>query len=131
MKPLASLATWVLLISISVPNAQAASVQIDREEFVTMLAHVDTMKKALAHTQEIVVSCKDAKTKRDVMLTLREKEIEEYVALAESMNRANKTQDQIITALNQKIDIEKNAVYGYSILSAVASAVVVYFIMSR
>src|SRR5574343_571937 len=106
MKRYAFLVTWALLASVSLtsPALSASSVVLDREEFITMLSHVETLKKRLGIAERQVKLHAAATAERNQLITLQEKHLAELEEIVKKGEEINTSHEEIRVAVTNKLD---------------------------
>lgn len=104
MRRSACWAIWVLLGCVSLSSTvQAASVVLDRAEFVTLLGNVKLLKERLAQAQGEVALRTKAMALRDEQLVLQQQTIDELVALAEQYEKKDLTEAELHRAVEARL----------------------------
>lgn len=106
MRRYAFLVIWALLASVSLtsPALSASSVVLDREEFITMLSHVETLKQKVGHGEQEIKLRIAANVERDQLITLQAKHIAELEAIVQKSEEIEQSQEAVRVALETKID---------------------------
>lgn len=90
------------LFTLEVNTTYAASVVLDREEFVQLLANVDVLKKKLANADQQLVLHVKAKDERIKIIALQQAQIGELEGIIQDHEAAGKSRDELIAALEQR-----------------------------
>lgn len=96
------IAMMMLSIVGSPLSAHAASVVLDREEFVQLIANVDLLKKKLANADQQLILHVKAKGERDKIIALQQQQIGELEGIIQDHEAAGKSKDELIEALEQR-----------------------------
>lgn len=95
----------LLMCSLShSPSVHAASIVLDRDEFVTMLSHVETLKKTLGVAERQVKLHTAATAERNQLITLQEKHIAELEEIVRKGEEVDNSQEQIRVAVTARLD---------------------------
>lgn len=95
----------LLMCSLShSPSVHAASIVLDRDEFVTMLSHVETLKKTLGVVERQVKLHTAATAERNQLITLQETHIAELEAIVKKGEAIEQSHEQIRVAVTAKLD---------------------------
>lgn len=95
----------LLMCSLShSPSVHAASIVLDRDEFVTMLSHVETLKKRLGIAERQVKLHAAATAERNQLITLQEKHLAELEEIVKKGEEINTSHEEIRVAVTNKLD---------------------------
>lgn len=96
-------AIWVLLISFFIPSTGfAATVELDRAEFVRMLANIDILKRKLQNADAQIVLHIKGREERETVIALQREHIAELEAMIEDYKVKGESMDKLVEALEQK-----------------------------
>lgn len=101
MRGMIGIITVMSLLAVTAP-AHAASVVLDRDEFVQLLANVDLLKQKLANADQQLVLHVKAKGERDKIIALQQAQIGELEGIIKDHEAAGKSRDELIVALEQR-----------------------------
>lgn len=106
MRRYAFLVIWALLASVSLtsPALSALPVVLDREEFITMLSHVETLKKKIGQNEHEIKLRIAANVERDQLIALQAKHIAELEAIVKKGDEIDQSREAVRVALEAKID---------------------------
>lgn len=90
------------LFTLGVNPAFAASVVLDRDEFVQLLANVDLLKQKLANADQQITLYIKARDERDKIIAIQKQQIGELESMIQDHEAMGKTQEELIMALEQR-----------------------------
>lgn len=92
----------ILIFILGVNPAFAASVVLDRDEFVQLLANVDLLKQKLANADQQIALYIKARDERDKIIAIQKQQIGELESMIRDYDAMGKTQEELIMALEQR-----------------------------
>lgn len=123
-------ASWVilaLLISFCIPSlSAAATVELDRGEFVKLLANIDLLKQRLANADAQIVLHLKGRDAREKVISLQKEHIAELEGIIADYKAKGESMERLVEALEQKAAASKpwlNATSSF-VLGILAAAVV-------
>lgn len=123
-------ASWVilaLLISFCIPSlSAAATVELDRGEFVKLLANIDLLKQRLANADAQIVLHLKGRDAREKVISLQKEHIAELEGMIADYKAKGESMERLVEALEQKAAASKpwlNATSSF-VLGILAAAVV-------
>lgn len=103
MKHGAYWATWALLISLCIPNTGlAATVELDRAEFVRLLANIDILKRKLQNADAQIALHVKGRDDREKIIVLQREHIAELEGMIADYQAKGETMDRLVQALEEK-----------------------------
>lgn len=127
MKHIAYLVIWALLISCCIPSVGlAATVELDRGEFVKLLANIDLLKQRLANADAQIVLHVKGRDEREKIITLQRDHIAELEAMIAAYKEKGESMERLVEALEQRAATGKPWLNSTSsfMLGLIAAAVV-------
>lgn len=119
-------ASLTLCCLISAGPVHAASVTLDREEFIAMLANVDLLKRKLATADEQIRIHVKAKDQRETVIALQVKHIAELESMVKTYEEMNRTQDELIADIEKKFSLKQDRdLYQWLSMGIMAVAIII------
>ena len=123
-------ASWVilaLLISFCIPSlSAAATVELDRAEFVKLLANIDLLKQRLANADAQIVLHLKGRDAREKVISLQKEHIAELEGMIADYKAKGESMERLVEALEQRAATGKPWLNSTSsfVLGIIAAAVV-------
>lgn len=92
----------ILIFILGANPALAASVVLDRNEFVQLLVNVDLLKRKLANADQQIALYIKARGERDKIIAIQKQQIGELESMIRDYEAMGKTQEELIMALEQR-----------------------------
>jgi len=116
-----------LLISFCIPSlSAAATVELDRGEFVKLLANIDLLKQRLANADAQIVLHLKGRDAREKVISLQKEHIAELEGMIADYKAKGESMERLVEALEQKAAASKPWLNSSSsfVLGILAAAVV-------
>lgn len=130
MKHIAYLVIWALLISCCIPSVGlAATVELDRGEFVKLLANIDLLKQRLANADAQIVLHVKGRDEREKIITLQRDHIAELEAMIAAYKEKGESMERLVEALEARATNKPWINSSSSFILGIITAAVVFAVI--